>query len=602
MDAKSVMDLLRNQQEESNSGLSKGAWSASTSAAALPKSWFNDPYAMLDSMGLGYRSNPSALSYETLKQMAEKNVIIAAIIQTRLNQVAAFCQPQKNKYSIGFKVAHRNPRHRLTEGEKEYLHKLERFITNMGVDRDVERDSFEVFTRKTIRDRLTYDQVCAEKVLRRNGKPHSIFAVPADTYRLATPRTKRGTPMTKAEAARTPKYIQIIDGAIVNEYRRDELIFRVSNPRTDLRAHGYGLSELELLINTVTSHLWAEEWNRKVFSQGSTVKGILNVTGNIAPAQMESFKRQWMTQVSGVSNAWRTPVMNSDNLQWIPLQPSNNDMGYQQWLEYLIKIACAVYLIDPAEINFDTRGGVGNQPMFMTTNEAQQKVSKDRGLQPLLRFHQNIINEEILWPLDENYEFAFVGLDARTESEAIELRMKELQSYKTLNEIRREADELPPVPEGDTVMNATYVGYLNQKASQAASAGQGGPQGGQPGVPGSQGMPGLPGVPAPDSGAPDAAPGAGGQKEMFENMFGKPNDQKFGQSEQALGGQVEQDMATPGEKDKPNHEEEPHTQDETSDDWENTIHASLGGKRLNALSRHLTDDLSKALNAFGDLR
>lgn len=589
MSVKSVVEMVRMQHEATTApdNLSKAY---SDSQYGLPKSWFNDPYALLDSMGLGYRASPSSLSYETLKGMAEKNVIIAAIIQTRLNQVAGFCEPQRNKYSIGFKVQHRDPKHKMSPSEKEHVHRLERFVLNMGSERDSERDSFEMWTRKVIRDRLVYDQLCSEKVLRRNGKPYSIYAVPADTIRIGSPRNKRGAPMTKWEAEVTPKYVQVIDGTIVNEYTRREFIFRVANPRTDIRTYNYGLSELELLINTVTSHLWAEEWNRKVFSQGSTVKGILNVTGNVPPQQMEAFKRQWLTQISGVSNAWRTPVMNSENLQWIPLQPSNNDMGYQQWLEYLIKIACAVYLIDPAEINFDTRGGVGNQPMFMTTNEAQQKVSKDRGLQPLLRFLQNVVNEEIIWEIDDDYEFRFIGLDARTETEAIELRMKELQSYKTLNEIRREADELPPVEHGDVVLNPVYTGLRQQEQMQAQQAAQGAAGGGMP--------PGM-GAGAP----PDAGGGkAPGQKEMFENQFGSAQKPALpGGAEKQLSGKILRDTTDKGEapaKDdgSTQKDEESLSREDTSEQWEETLHASF---RMRALHSRLTGDLQKALDSLG---
>jgi len=579
----SVLDLVKAELEVSAVSKSMGGGDY-----AVPRSWFNDPYALLDSMGLGYRASPSSLSYETLKQMAEKNVVIAAIIQTRLNQVAAFCQPQRNKYSVGFRVQHRDSKRKLTQGEKDFIASMERFVLNMGVARDSARDSFEMWTRKVVRDRLIYDQLVAEKVLRRNGKPHSVYAVAADTYRIAPPRNRRGAPIPPNEQHLTPQYVQVIDGTIVNEYTRKELIFRVANPRTDIRSYGYGLSELELLINTVTSHLWAEEWNRKVFSQGSTVKGILNFQGKIPQAQLEAFRRQWLTMVSGVTNAWRTPVMNSENVQWIPLQPSNNDMGYQQWLEYLIKIACAVYLIDPAEINFDTRAGVGSQPMFMTTNEAQQKISKDRGLQPLLRYLQSVVNEDILWEIDEDFEFAFVGLDARTESEAIELRMKELGSYKTLNEIRREADELPPVENGDVVMNPTYVGYKNQQAQQAAMAAQGGAGGGMPGAGGPPGAGG--GAQHPPS-----------RKEMFEQQFG-PGDPAPSGAGNALSANV--DTAVNGPKPKPSkhahRDEESFSRDELSEAWEDTVSASLSN-RVQAFRSKVTDDLTKALAAFDDV-
>lgn len=580
---KGVFDMVRSSGDtvlKSDGSGGGGYWS--------PKSWFNDPYALLDSMGLGYKSHPSSLSYETLNQMGEKNVVVTAIVQTRINQVASFCQPQRNKYSIGFKVQHRDNKRKLTYGEKQYAKELESNVTNLGPDRDKERGSFETFARKTIRDRLVYDQMCVEKIPKRSGKPHSMWALDAATIRVATPSNKRGGPLNKHEQRVKPSYVQVVDGTIINEYTRDELMFRVANPRTNIKVQGYGFSELEMLINTITSHLWAEEWNRKVFSQGSTIKGLLNIKGNINAQHLEAFKRQWITQVSGVTNAWKTPVVNSDDVQWIPLQPSNNDMGYQQWMEYLIKIACAVYLVDPAEINFDTRAGVGNSPMFMTTNEAQQKMSKDRGLQPLLRFFQNAINEEYIWEIDDNFEFLFVGLDSQSEAQAIELRMKEGQSYKTLNEIRQEADELPPVEGGDMVMNPTFVGWKQQQqaAQQQAAAGAAG------GMPG-----GAPGGGAPAPGAGGVPPGQG--REMFENLFnqgGKPGKPKqFGSAERNFGGRIERDMETPPAKPSPdddqNTDEEHLSREDGSDIWEESIHASDSYE----------DDLQKAMDAFNDL-
>jgi len=459
---------------------------------AIPKSWFTDPFALLDSLGLGYKASPSGLSYETLKQMAENNVIIAAIHQVRVNQVASFVIPQRNKYSVGFRISRRYDKdRRLTASERDKVRYLERFMLQCGDEEEGDRDDLVVQTEKIVRDRLTFAQIATEIVNKFSGRPHAFYAVPGSTFRLAQPKHRKGTPLLGQEGKVAAKYIQIIDGVIVNTYTKEELGFSVANPRTDIRAWGYGYSELEMLIRTVTSHLWAEEWNRKQFSQGSTTKGILNIRGNIPPQQLDAFKRQWLTQISGVSNAWRTPIINSnDDIQWVQLQGSNEEMGFQQWMEYLIKIAAAIYLIDPSEINFDIRGGVAQNPMFMSTNEAQQKLSQDRGLRPLLRHVQDHYNRHILWRIDPNFEFEFVGIDAKTEEQAIELRLKELNAYKSLNEVR-EADQLPPVPHGEIIPNPTYVGYVNQQNMMEQQQQQ---MGGAGGAPGGEEMGGPPGA------------------------------------------------------------------------------------------------------------
>jgi hypothetical protein len=286
--------------------------------------------------------------------------------------------------------------------------------------------------------------------------------------------------MTPEETRKGIKFVQVIDGAITTVYTPKELVFSVMTPRTDLRAWGYGYSPLEMLIRTITAHLYAEKWNQTQFTHGSTTKGILNIKGNIPPQQLEAFKRAWLTQVSGVNNSWRTPVINSnDDIQWISLQPNNNDMGFEQWLNYLTKMVCAIYLIDPAEINFDTRGGgMAQKPMFMGNNEAQQKVSQDKGLRPLLRHIERHINKAIVERMNSEFIFEFVGIDAKTEAEAIDLRLKELQSYMTINEVR-EREQLAPVPHGDVIPNPSYIGFRSQK--EMAEAQGGGQPGGQPG-------------------------------------------------------------------------------------------------------------------------
>ena len=144
--------------------------------------------------------------------------------------------------------------------------------------------------------------------------------------------------------------MQVINNRVVQTYTPRELAFSVANPRTDLEGWHYGLSEQELLIRTVTRHLWAEAWNENAFSQGSTAKGIINIKGNMTQQALEQFRSQWLAQISSVTNAWKTPIINSrDEMQSISLQPTNQEMGYAQWMEDLTKTACAIFLVDPAE-------------------------------------------------------------------------------------------------------------------------------------------------------------------------------------------------------------------------------------------------------------
>jgi len=964
---KAITDAFENLREQAWTNEEKLAKAMATLPAdQQPKSWFADPFALMDSVGMGYRNAPTYLTYDTLRQVSERDTYVAPIILTRIDQVCAFAQPQVNKYSVGFKIGPRfgDPMRLLTKSETDRVQQLKMLVLNTGGEYNIGRDSFRQFLAKFVRDSLTYDQACFESVRTRSGGMHSFYAVPSDTIRTATPKQLKGTPQRRDDLRREVSYVQVINSSITADFTQDEMCFAVRNPRSHVKTYGYGLPEIETLITTITSHLHAEDWNRKMFTNGSTIKGLLNVKGNIPPVQFEAFKRAWHSQVAGVQNAWKTPMINSEEVQWMPLQLSNTEMGYQMWMEYLCfvpgtrvmtpdgevaiedvepddfvyshtgarrrvintqehhhrgkiiniavggetirttpehpffvsgrlpntrvrefgapawvdakdlepgrdymvvpkktyehdgylldvdvidhvkdaridgasvlsdkkfahhvkpiaaafkldeeaafvlglyaaegnatarqvfftfsadegdlvdrvvkfaenylctsaivykakettlnvrisgrlvaelftslcgggahekhvppavmdskldvqraffsghfagdgsvpdfavgsvvattcsvsiklieqlqtillrnqvfaqryeyerdgctrrrldvngtqaarlstwlsavkgdrlrqrvhahrdtiktrlhedavyfyvpiretwtedydgpvhnmevdvdntyqvnrfathncKITCALFRIDPAEINFDLRGGVGQQPVFMSTNEAQQKVSKDRGLNPLLSFVADTINRHIVWKIDPTMAFSFAGIDAKTEEQAQQLRMQQVQNTHTLNEVRA-MDQLPPVADGDVVLNATYIGYKMQKMQMAQMAQQGAGQPGASQPAGQQGPTGQPASPPPRFAQPpgeEEEHGADQLRQFAEAKVGssKPNEQ--GEGGAASDGSDDESSGPSPEVLSRLH----------IDDWESTVHHSLR-----------SDDLMKA--------
>jgi hypothetical protein len=472
-----------------------------------PKSWFFDPLALQYS--LGYKDRRYSLSYDVLKRIVSQLSIISAIINTRSAQVAAFAQPYRWTKSLGFVIRHKDPDHPTTPAEIAFIKELEQFILNCGrSERNpysrIQRDDFESFLRKIVRDSLTYDQLTFEIVPDRMGIPYEFYATDASTVRIASDDryvgvngtyTQRegfvpGVPArfqglyegkqygTTNSAGDRVAYVQIINGQIENIYSENELAFGVRNPRTDIYIQGYGYGELEQLYTIVTAHLNAEEYNRKFFTQGSTPKGIMNMKGdNWTPEQLEMFKRQWYAQVAGVENSWKTPIIQSEGVDWIDLAKSNSEMEFGKWMEYLLKVACGVFLIDPAELNFDMHGGVQQTPLFESSQEWKLKASRDRGLKPLLRFIAKMLNKHVIDQIDDHFTLEFVGLDEMSEQEKHEMLVEQIASYMTLNEARRSLD-LPDLPGGDVPMNPVYMQMLQMQQQQEQGGGEEGPPGG----------------------------------------------------------------------------------------------------------------------------
>lgn len=445
--------------------------------AADVKAYYENPIRMAEAMN--YKDKPSSLSYNILYQMSVRNSVIAAVINTRINQVSTFTKPKRFSLDgMGFEVRLRDPHEVPNKKQQDTIRSIETFLENCGYENDNDTDDFDTFMRKIVRDSLTYDQACFEIVPDRKGRPAQILAVDAATIRAASENFTADTlwnnpPPPKSE---TVKWVQVIDNAVVAWFTSNELAFGVRNPRSHINLQPYGFSELEQLIQQITSHLYAEEYNSKFFSQGGTTKGIINLksepNGIGNKEQLQSFKRQWRAQVNGLEGAWKTPVVQVPNgIEYINVSQSNRDMEFNQWMNYLINIVCAVYAIDPAEINFANNGGAGGQSsVFENSQEQKLKNSKDKGLKPLLRFIETIINKWIISKFSQEYVFVFTGLDEQSESEKADLDSKQVRVWKTVNEIRKEHGE-EPIDDGDVILDSSWLTYHSQAQMMAQQQG-----------------------------------------------------------------------------------------------------------------------------------
>lgn len=439
------------------------------------KAYMENPIRM--AQATNYKDKPSSLSYNILYQMSVKNSVVGAVINTRVNQVSAFTKPARfSEDGVGYKIRLRDPSETPNSEQKEVMNSIELFLENCGFSDDSDRDDFDTFIRKIVRDSLTYDQMCFEVIPDRKGKPAEILAVDAATIRAASENYQADqtwmemVPNKKNEEV---KWVQVVDGTIVSWFTARELAFGVRNPRTNINLQPYGFSELEQLIHQITSHLYAEEYNSKFFSQGGTTKGIINIksdpngVGN--KEQLDSFKRQWRAQVNGMTGAWKTPVLQVPNgIEYINVSQSNREMEFEKWMNYLVNIVCAVYQIDPAEVNFPNNGGVSGNggSVFESSQEVKLKNSKDKGLKPLMRFIESIINKFVVSKFSQDYVFVFTGLDEKSEEEKAELDTKQVKTWRTVNEIRKEHGE-KPLENGDIILDPSYLNYIQQKEMTA---------------------------------------------------------------------------------------------------------------------------------------
>lgn len=420
-----------------------------------------------------YKDRNISLSYDVLEKMAG-TPIINSIIKTRITQVASFAEPVKDEYSVGYKIQKKrlpgmDLKEKLTKEEEKEIYQITEFVENTGMN-EWTNDDFDTFVRKYIKDSLTFDQGTFEVVRNNKGVPLEFFATDSKTMRVAKSYDDAQYEQAygrKKQAIMNyyPSHVQVIDNKVVAEYYPWELSFGIRNPHTRIKNQGYGVSELEELVTVVTSLLHGYQYNANFFRQGAAPKGFFNVKGQgFNDAHIQAFKQQWRTMVSGVQNAWKTPFLNAESVEWVDLQKGNNEMGYSNWIEFLIKISCAIFTIDPAEVNFPLQGGANSSAMFEGNNEARLKHSKDKGLYPLLKFLQKKLNKQIIKHFyNGKYELVFTGLEATSRKEQAELDEKAVKTYKTVNELRNEKG-LDKLEGGDIILDSSYIQKMNADA------------------------------------------------------------------------------------------------------------------------------------------
>jgi hypothetical protein len=419
----------------------------------------------------GYKHKPYSLSYDMLRGMA-KTHIPTATIKTRVAQVLEHCEPQSDRYRTGFVVDKRNKWRStekdkpLTKDEQKRADRITQFILDCGTTENFwHADTFSTFISKLVTDSLTLDQATFEVVRDRVGRPIEFFATDSATFRIAD---SFGNDDAVRDYEKVngyyPSYVQVIDGKVYNSFYPWELCFGVMNPSTDIRTNGYGESPLERMIQLITSLLNADSYNSNFFKVGSSPQGILTFSGNLNQNSLDSFRQGWQSQVAGVANSHKIPMINADKVNFIPTHIPNKDMEFGRYQEFMIKCCCAMFLIDPSEIGFSMSGNTnGNSGLGGDATKEKLQYSKDKGLKPLLKHIQHWLNKYIVWQLDPEFEFRFVGIeDAEDKASELDQDIKKVQNFMQLNEIRAKYN-LPKVEGGDVVLNPIYSQQLMMK-------------------------------------------------------------------------------------------------------------------------------------------
>ncbi len=378
----------------------------------------------------------SNFNFDSMRTMVDRTPVLSAIVMTRIRQVKRFCRASTDGISPGFQIIPKDVLgSKLNNMERESISALQRFFTNCGWEpnprsrQQLGRDNLSGFMAKVVRDSLVMDSAAIETEYKhdRSLGMDGFYAVDGSTIRLCPESGYQGDEEIFA--------LQVVQGNIRTAYTFDDLIYVPRNPRTDVCHGGYGMSETELLVSTVTGYLNAMTYNQKYFDSNALPRGVMHLTGDYSQDDLNSFKRYWNGMVRGINNAWTLPVMVSKNQEskasFEKFGVDVNEMMFSKWMTFLTSIICAVYGIAPNEINFES---FGTGPTHVSSKDTEEKLinSKDKGLQPLLAHFEDLFTDYIVSDFGDKYQFRWTGLEKKTA----EQRFKEEQIGRTANEFR----------------------------------------------------------------------------------------------------------------------------------------------------------------------
>jgi hypothetical protein len=402
---------------------------------------------------------PGGIPFDGLRMMVAQTPVLNAVIMTRQRQVQRFCRvAEKGNDMPGFEIRHIDRGHQLTNAESKSIALLNRFISNCGWEftprkrKMLHRDSFAQFMSKSVRDSLVMDSAPIELEWKNNKAKglDGFYAVDGATIRLCTEDGYDGDDAIFA--------LQVVEGMITTAYTHDDLIYENRNPRTDVTAAGYGISETELLIRVVTGYINAMSYNIKGFDSNSIPKGMLHLSGQYDDGDIKAFRRYWNAMVKGVQNAWNLPIMVSKDQEskatFEKFGVEFNEMYFSKWMTFLTSLICAIYGMSPSEINFDSFSGGNTSPLSGSDTGEKLAASKDSGLRPLLASYENVLTDFLVQEFSPNFCFRFTGLDP--EDRAVKNEMRKL--VLTVNEIRaEEGHEAMEGPLGDAPVNSALL-------------------------------------------------------------------------------------------------------------------------------------------------
>lgn len=428
---------------------------------------------------MGWRGNQTVqpnrhIEYKVLRRISEKAWLINTIITHQQNKIRPFLKPSTDLNIRGFQLRVKDPDAVPNEAQKQRLKDMTQFIIKTGWGPDPERrDDLVHFGMKFVRDYMTLDQIATELQRTVSRKLFAYWAIDPATIIRCTESGYEGNDEIR--------YVQEIDMVPTAYYTDDDLIFDYGNPRTDIDHAGYGYSLTEQAIDLILAQINAFWYNASAMTEDNLPRGMILLNGDADLETVEAIEEYIIDIMSaGPQSKWKIPIVPSGMvgggesskkaLEWVNFRNTNREQEYVEWTDHLWSAVAALFGVDLEELGIRTKK---SGPVLNDNVTPRIEESKSRGLSSILSVLENHIQKIIDKTGDDWIDFEFVGYEREDPKAKSDLREAELRTYKSIDELRIEADLKPYNEDWSTIPLNPSVVQMKMSADQAAQMGGG---------------------------------------------------------------------------------------------------------------------------------
>lgn len=288
--------------------------------------------------------------------------------------------------------------------------------------------SYRDLIEMIVDDMLTIGHAAVEKRLWPTNPDKPLVLYPMDAASVHLYTDWDGSPSK-------PRYAQIDRYGKTIDFRDDQLMYLVYNPRTNTP---WGLSPLEVAAQTIDYLLNTQAYAARA-SSNATPRKLIDLGSNVEPDQVKEIRKWWRDEVEGRGHQ---PIIGSGDAKTLELGAASDEALFLRWQQMLINQIANAFGLDAQKFSAILA--------TKSNGDVMDDASDEGAVRPLAATIAEAINREIIRALGfKDIEFRFrwtANLKDRKSLAAIH-QIYLTQEAMTIDEVRQEIG-YPPLPDG----------------------------------------------------------------------------------------------------------------------------------------------------------